>query len=159
MPIYNYFSFKPDGNILIDSSILRSAGPLVNVEISIPTVLAQLYDQIKQPIPAPITGWAMLDTGAYRTSVDNTTIQSLKVSAVGRESTLTPSGPKDQNTYPAHFKFPGTTIDLDFNEALGSDLQGQMFNGKPIIALVGRDILSECLFIYNGSSGMYTLTH
>lgn len=159
MPIYNYFSFKPDGNITIDSNLLRSAGPLVNVEISIPTALAQLFNQNKQPIPSPITGWAMLDTGAYRTSVDNTTIQSLGVSAVGRESTLTPSGHKDQNTYPAHFKFPGTTIDLDFNEALGADLKGQLFNEQPIIALVGRDILSACLFIYNGSSGMYTLTH
>ncbi len=159
MPVYNYYSIKPDGSITEDPTLLRLAGPLLNVEISIPTALAQLYNQIKKPIPPPITGWALLDTGAYRTCVDNHTIQSLGVSAVGLEPTLTPAGKKDQNTYPAHFKFPGTNIDLDFGEVIGADLKGQTFNNQPIIALVGRDILSECVFIFNGKAGMYTLAH
>lgn len=159
MPVYNYYSINPAGNIITDPNTLRLAGPVISVEISIPTALAQRYSQINVPIPPPISGLAMLDTGAYRTSVDNETIQSLGVSAVGLEPTLTPSGKKDQNTYPAHFKFPGTSIDVDFNEALGADLKDQSFHGQPIIALVGRDILSACLFIYNGTDGMFTLTH
>ena len=159
MPIYNYYSIKPDGNIIEDPNLLRLVGPLLSVEITIPTALVQLYNQTKQAIPAPITGWAILDTGAYRTCIDNTTIQSLGVNAVGLEDTLTPAGRKKQNTYPAHFKFPGTTIDLDFGEVIGADLQGQKYNNQNIIALVGRDILSACILIYNGKSGMYTLSH
>ena len=84
MPIYNYHSFKKDGTITDDPTLLRLAGP---------------------------------------------------------------------------FKFPGTSIDLDFGEVIGADLQGQVFNGQPIIALIGRDILSDCVFIFNGKSGMYTLAH
>lgn len=159
MPVYNYYSITPSGVITTDSNVLRLAGPLINVEISIPTPLAQHYNQLRLPIPSPVSGWAILDTGAYRTSIDNTTIQNLGVSTVGLEQTLTPAGKKEQNLYPAHVKFPGTSIDLEFNQALGADLQEQSFNNQPIIALVGRDILSACLFVYNGTSGMYTLTH
>ena len=35
---------------------------------------------------------------------------------------------------------------------IGSDLKGQ-----PIKGLIGRDILANCVFIYNGVGGHYTL--
>lgn len=158
MPIYNRFVNLLQGNQL-DPQALMMVGPILNVEISIPTALANLYSKTGISIPQPISGLAILDTGAYRTSVDNKTITSLGVQPVGLEPTLTPSGRKNQNTYPAHVKFPGTTIDLDFNEALGADLEEQKVNNQPIIALVGRDILSQCVFIYNGAMGTYTLAH
>lgn len=156
MPVYNRFAQL---NNQINPQILRLHGPLLSVEISIPAALADLYNQMKQPIPQPKTGFAMLDTGAFRTCVDNTTIQGLGVRPVGLEPMLTPSGRKNQNTYPDHFRFPGTSIDLEFSAALGADLTEQTFNGQPIIALVGRDILAESVFIYNGLAGMFTLTH
>lgn len=158
MPVYNYFT-KRNNQIVDEQITLYTAGPIVEVEISIPNSLATFYTRINLPIPTPKTGFAIIDTGCKITSVDDGTIKGLGVSPVGVGTTNTAAGQVTQNIYPAHVKLPRTTIEIDYNSVFSSDLSKVIFNGQPIIALIGRDILAHCVFIYNGKSGMYTFAY
>lgn len=136
-----------------------TSGPLLEVEISIPQALINYNNANSIASPLPQSGYAIIDTGAFPTCIDVTAVSSLDVQPVNIRQTLTPAGPVNQNTYPIHVKFPGTSIEIEFQEALSANLSGQNFNGRPILALVGRDILSSCILIYNGLTGEYSLSH
>lgn len=135
------------------------SGPLLEVEISIPQALVNYNIANGIVSPPPLKGYAIIDTGAFPTCVDVTSISSLGVQPVNIRPTLTPAGTVNQNTYPVHVKFPGTSIEIEFQETFSANLSGQNFNGQPILALVGRDILSSCILIYNGLTGEYSLSH
>lgn len=157
MPIYNRFFIQPDGKL--NPNILISTGPLLNVEVSIPNELANLFTKEKKVIPAPKAGLALIDTGATRTGVDKSVITQLGVQPVGITETLTAGGKVKQNLFPAHLRFPGEKIDIDFSSVLGVDLTGHQINKRPIIALLGRDVLSKFLFIYNGPGGFFSISY
>ncbi len=104
---------------------------------------------------------ALVDTGASITAIDVPILSQLGVNPVGKASVGTADGPALQSTFPARIAFPGTGFPgFEIPAALGCNLQGQIvaMNQKPIIALIGRDILSRFVFIYNGSAGMFTLS-
>lgn len=159
MPVYNYFTVDQNSHIIQDNATLVNAGPIINIEIGIPEALANYYQQKGIAIPQPVTGYALIDTGCTLTSVDDQTVQSLGLKPVGTASVGTAGGQSSINRYPAHVKFPGTNIEIDYNSVMSAKLDGQQFKGTPIIALVGRDILSACIFIYNGITGMYTFAN
>lgn len=150
MPVYNH-SFVDNKNIPQPLGILQS-GPVINIEISVPQSLAEELTRANIPIPRPIVGLALIDTGASSSCVDNSTITSLGIKSIGVVDTMTPAGPKQQYRYPAHFFFPAAKINVDFGSITGADLKDQ-----PIMALIGRDILSNFIFVYNGTLGMYTI--
>src|SRR5258708_7258971 len=101
-----------------------------------------------------------LDTGATITSVDLARIIQLGINPVGVRNVGTAAGPQQQSTYPARFTFPGTPLPgFDLAQVLGCDLTGQtVLNQRPLIALIGRDILSMAVMVYNGSAGMFSLS-
>lgn len=159
MPVHSYFTII-NGNITEEQTTLIRGGPIISVEISIPTALSNLFQTNKIPIPQPVTGFALIDTGCMLTSVDVATVNRLGLKPVGvEEDVYTAQGRGKTNRYPAHVKFPGTNIEIDYNAVLTADLSGQHFNNTPIIALIGRDILADCVFIYNGKTGMYTFAY
>jgi len=157
MPVHNRFFIQPDGKI--NPNILVSIGPLLSVEVSVPKELADFFTREKKLIPPPKTGFALIDTGATRSGVDKSVITQLGVQPVGVARILTASGEVEQNLFPAHFRFPGENIDIDFSSVLGVNLSGQNINGQPIIALLGRDILSKFIFIYNGPGGFFSIAY
>lgn len=158
MPVYNY-GLVQGGQVIVDSKSLLAHGPLVNVEVSIPTVLANYYQQNGIRIPPPISGFALIDTGCTYTSVDDSTVRGLGLLPVGTVTGLTAGGQVVHNKYPAHVKFVGTNIEIEYNSVVSANLQGQTYNNQPIITLIGRDILAGCILIYNGLTGMYTFAH
>lgn len=155
MPIHNRFLLQNDGQL--NPNILVITGPILSVEVSIPKELAEKYTKEKKVIPNPKTGFALIDTGASISGVDKSVITQLGVQPVGITNTLTAAGEVEQNLYPAHFKCPGENIDIDFTSVLGVDLRGQQINKHPVIALLGRDVLSRFMLIYNGPGGFFSL--
>jgi len=142
MPVYEVRS---------SADILKSAGAILpNIEISIPQILMDELTKKGTPIPKPITGNALIDTGASASVVDLSVISSLQISPVGVATVLTTAGPVQRNLFPIRFVLPGLVIDV--SAVLGADL-------KPfgIVGLIGRDILSLFLMIYHGRAGMITL--
>ena len=81
---------------------------------------------------------------------------NLGVNLIGVVTIGSAAGQAIHNIFPAHFTFPAAGIDLDFASVVGVDLTGQIINGQPLIALIGRDVLSLGILIYNGSLGTFS---
>jgi len=156
MPVHNRFFLQPDGKL--NPNVLVSTGPLLSVKVSIPKELADLYTKEKKAIPAPKAGFALIDTGATRTGVDKSVITELGVQPVGIARTLTAGGEVEQNLFPAHFRFPGENINIDFSSVLGVNLTGHKVGKQSIIVLLGRDVLSRFLLVYNGPGGFFSIS-
>ena len=163
MPVYNFSHSARTAQGLVQPypAGLRMAGPSLQVEVSVPTALANQLQAANQPIPNPVLGLGIVDTGASISAVDSTVISQLGVQPVGTANVGTAGGPQTQFTYPAKFTFPGTGIpSIEFSTLIGSNLTGQIVPGPQqgnLIVLLGRDILEHFIFVYNGPSGMFTL--
>ncbi|GAC1466551.1 MAG: hypothetical protein NVS2B14_17770 [Chamaesiphon sp.] len=151
MPINNRFFGNPP-----DPQLLVQIGPVLAVEVSVPSALAQFLASQGVYIPPPVTGLALIDTGATKSCVDDTSISRLGISPVGVATTGTAGGLVQQNVYPVRLRFPGLegNVEFEFSTAIGVNLQGQTQN---LIALLGRDVLSVCMLVYNGPGGFFSL--
>lgn len=160
MSVYNHIFLKnnPTGEKNINPHILFDFGPVINVAITLPKALETVYTQQGKQLPQPITGIGLIDTGAKKTCVHAALMEKLGVSPIGQVTSHTANGSRQCNVYPAHFRFPGTTIEVDFTSVIEVDLMGQLINGQQLLALIGRDVLANTLFVYNGLMGMYTLS-
>lgn len=151
MPVFNRFWIDP-ATKQSDRARLGRDGPALQVEIGIPSKLAEVLEKAGKPIPPPHPGLALLDTGASISGVDRAILQALGVPPVSTTKVVTPSGEEEQFIYPCRITFPGTPIPpLDLNAVTG---------GNPLpgfAALIGRDLLQHFLLIYNGVDGFWTL--
>lgn len=159
MSVYNqiFLQTTPNG-AQINPNVLLNAGPVVAVEVSIPAALAEKFAKENQIIPQPRAGWALIDTGATHSCVDDGVISQLGVTPIRRATIHGSAGAQEVNVFPAHLRFPAIQgFEINFASMLGVNIQAQQFNNQPIIALLGRDVLTKCVFVYNGSLGIYTL--
>lgn len=147
------FENTPDGKQLISPKILAQNGPIINVIISIPQALAEIYTKQNEQVPTPITGFGLIDTGATKSCVHDDVMKNLGVNPIGVVTSGTAAGQVQHFLYPAHFNFPAAGFDVDFSSVVGVDLTGQ----DNIIALIGRDLLAMGIFVYNGHTGSFTI--
>lgn len=138
---------------------LQLTGPFLPVQIEVPLALAAQLQQAGQAPPPPASGFALLDTGASVSAVDAAIMQQLNVQPVGVVTVGTAGGPQQQALFPARFTFPGSNIPgINFNRLLGSNLQNQQIPGHgPIVALLGRDLMTRFIVIYNGPGGCFSI--
>ena len=159
MPIHNHLiTQNAAGLTTLGPEALATGGPVLPVEILIPSALSQLLAQNNSPIPAPLTGFALIDTGATHSCVDATKFAALGVNPTGTIQIGTSSGSFSKSTYPAKFRFPTANFELEFSTVIGADLSQQVIHGVELVALLGRDFLTHCLLVYNGPVGLFTLS-
>ena len=92
MPIHNQFLLDNAGQPSPQGLI--AAGPILSVEIEIHLALAAVLEKDKQPLPAPISGQALIDTGATETAIDQQVATQLKLQPVGSVQSGTAGGQK-----------------------------------------------------------------
>ncbi len=158
MPIYNghFVENLSAGGQRPSPTILATLGPILAVSVSIPQALAAFNTSQQILLPSPITGLALIDTGATRSCVHAPVMSKLGVNPIGVVTSGTPAGQVLHSLYPAHFTFPATNIEIDFTSVVGVDLTGQIINGQQLIALIGRDVLSIGILVYNGTAGIFS---
>jgi len=157
MPHHNQYFNDQSGKL--NPNVLIGAGPVLEAEIDIPSALSDYLKQEKKRIPKPIKGWVLIDTGATRTAIDERTIKKLKVPSVGTTSVTTARGKKTCNLYPCKLRFTSTAIpSMDLTRATGVNLARQSVVNRPIIALLGRDVLSKVVFVYNGPGSHFSIS-
>lgn len=84
-------------------------------------------------------------------------MQQLRVNPIGVQNVAGVAGSNAHPVYPARIVFPQAFAPFAFGSVVGVDLTAQGQPNMPLVALVGRDILSRCVLIYNGTNGTFTL--
>jgi predicted aspartyl protease len=138
--------------VLPNPGLLGQLGPQVVVQVEVPTALAKLLSGSGQPVPPPVTGRALIDTGATASAVDASVVAALGVKPVGTANIGTAGGPTTQPVYPIRVELQGIGLKIDFSRVTGAPLKGM-----GLVALLGRDMLSRMILIYDGPSSEYTL--
>lgn len=155
MPVLDFFHWTQE-----TGPTLQESGPLIPVSIGIPPALEEFFAQNGIEIPAPISGYALIDTGASASAVHEQVVLELGILPIDSIPTHTPHGPGRSFIYPVKVSFPALQIiDYRMDRVIGSDLKWTTRDGKEIIMLLGRDILQFFLLVYNGKRSDITLAY
>lgn len=145
----------PDGSMvdLPPSFVLINRGPVVQVSITVSQAIASQLLQAGRTVPTPLSGLALIDTGASNTCIDEVIAQQLQLPVVNQVQMASAShSSTNANVYPARIEIVGVNINIDPAECIGAALGTQ-----GLIALIGRDVLQHCTLFYNGLTGEITL--
>ena len=85
MPIFNASLAKAVSGGITQPvpAAFQKIGPIVPLQVEIPTALAAQLRATEAQIPSPITGLALIDTGASVSGVDETVVQQLGIQPIG----------------------------------------------------------------------------
>jgi hypothetical protein len=127
MPIVNSHLLEqnPEGKVAMGPRILAKEGPFFEIFVSIPQALVEYNTRRNIPLPAPISGIALMDTGASHSCIHGPIMKELQVSPIGVATNHTPAGTTTQSLFPAHFSIPTAKIEIDFTTVIGVDLTGR----------------------------------
>ncbi len=141
-------------DVTIPPSIaLLQHGPIVQVVAGLAQTFADQLLQHGVSLPQPVSGNALIDTGASTTCIDEKIARQMKLPAIDVVSMASAShAATQQNVYPVQMQIVGSPIRVEIPRAIGANLQSQ-----GIIALIGRDYLRHCTLHYNGVTGEITL--
>ena len=158
MPILHiHFSAQaktPDGSAvdLPRAAALQGRGPVVQVTISLGKTLAGELLQQGKPLPTPVSGLALIDTGASSTCVDDETAKAMGLPVIDVVKMASAShDATDQCVYPVQIEFVGFPINIESPRTIGAALKVQ-----GLLLLVCRDVLAHTMFVYNGLAGEIT---
>ena len=137
---------------------ISPGGPIVQLRIGVsrPRAAALIAAGQGHPQPIPING--LIDTGASCTCIDSSILRQLAIPSTGIIHVHTPStqaaAPHVANVY-------------DISLVLVHPLMTRTWHALPILeshlfhqgiqALIGRDILAQCVLTYDGSGGNFCL--
>jgi hypothetical protein len=139
--------------------LITPQGPIATLRIGASRPRRDALQKANQPIPGPVDAQLLIDTGASCTCLDPWIIQKLQLTPSGLIDIHTPSTTANNahacHQYDVTLIIPHPGISRSFNAipVLESNLKHQGIDG-----LMGRDVLSHCLFVYNGELKIYTLS-
>lgn len=123
MPILNHFNLDQNGTPSPQAQILL--GALIEIEVHVPIAVAKQLSANNQPIPTPVTGTALIDTGATFTAFDDPILsQKLNLNPVNQITTGTANGPVIQNRYGVSLQFPTFGANTPLLQVVGVNLTG-----------------------------------
>jgi len=149
MPVLNWHPpLLPGGQ-----QVLAERGPRVPVQVSVHPKVQETLTSTGQAVPSSIGGFALIDTGATITSIDQNAALRLGLQVVGQRTVGTAAGPSERFLYPFSVRLLPFGLDLHCVSGMGVDLSGQN-----IIALIGMDLLHQGVLTINGPMGALTLS-
>ncbi len=145
--------------IRCNSGALARFGLIMRVVVSVPGNTANAG--VKAPSKAVMVN-ALLDTGATRTSIDLKIAKMLGLPPIGFVQIGTAGGKQKSTIHVADVSFPNTGLsprktipigscDLSFDPNVG------LSSAQNIGALIGRDILSHWVVVWNGPYANVTI--
>lgn len=131
---------------------LLENGALVEVDVSVPAVVADALRAQGKPVPSPQRAIGLIDTGA---SISGVKPEIALGAQLVQTSSVTVSGvvgSQDRPIYAATISLPEYGLTLDAIDVAGVDLPQQNIN-----FLIGRDVLEKMVLIYRGADGKFEL--
>ena len=118
-----------------------------------------ILDNKKTPDHVPVTGMAIIDTGATVTCIDNGYAEKAGLAVVDQGHISSATHVNEQtNIYACAIEVVGGGV-FKTSKAMGVNLAGQdLAPDRPMVALIGRDALQQCVMIYDGIKGRVTLS-
>ena len=105
------------------------------------------------PVPDAINGFALIDTGASGTCVDQQAATKAGLPVIDKTMMTSASHAEHEVlVFAGKLVIPEFT-DINLEYALGANLDGQN-----LIALIGRDLLQSAVLVYNGTDGTVSLS-
>lgn len=127
-----------------NKQILFAKGPILDVEISLPLNIGKLRGQ-----PQNIITRALIDTGATISCISPNIAGTLGLNPINQIPLRGVSQIVNANVYVIDFTFPGSGIMMR-NWQIAEAIQ---LTGPDYEMLLGRDVLSNFLFVYDGETG------
>lgn len=155
------------------ADFLQHVGPYVGAGWAVPPALETELRRQQKPVPAPVSGYLLLDTGAEKTCISMAAARKLELKPIAKVKGFGAGG---EHTFDLVFARLQITI-LDHRGITTSiwwdqpaqcvpDLEkhpqgrGVTIQDKPVelVGLLGRDILRLTTIIYNGREGKLQVT-
>ena len=139
----------PGGTRITAIDALQQMGPVVPVGL----LPFGGKDGVLSKLGSPVTGLALVDTGAKATCIDCVAARNAGIPIVdtGRMNSATHHD-EEVPIFAAQIEIQGFRS-VDASRAFGANLAPMN-----IVALIGRDALKSSVMIYNGTTGQFTLT-
>ena len=149
-----------DGKYDRDELLLN--GALLPIQVDLHPAVVEAWSAQGIPRPAPISGFALLDTGAISTAIDERAMKKLGVPPAGFGMIGTAGGTTERMSYPARIVMPSPSGNplfvWDRPRMMSLDLNGiQTRSDMEVIAVWGRDLLAESRLIYDGFRGEFEI--
>ena len=159
-PSFSYQHLDPDGQP--SRSQFSQYGALISIELRLAPDDATMRMIRTGGTGGTSPGLASIDTGAAVTSVDEAIIHRFDLQPVDEVLVSTPVGVHRLRAYALRLLIPSVGLQLDLPSVPAIDLAGATYQRQeetgPIIALIGRDVLTRCAFAYDGPQARFTLT-
>lgn len=140
------------------SVVLAKQGFLVAIELRVPEQLEKLLLSENKPVPAPLTGPGLVDTGATFSMIDDGAVAHLCVSPVGVVTLGTAGGSKQSALYPVRFAIPTPPPNQPLLRVEFAGITAGPLKDCGLLCLIGRDILSRGVLVYDGGGGHVSLS-
>jgi hypothetical protein len=106
--------------------------------------------------PNEVIGTALIDTGSAPTCISKDVVRQLGLKTIGKVNLNSVAGKNEHRLYRVTFAFlyPDMTsaIPIPDQEVVETDIDDQ-----GLIMLIGRDILVDAAFTYDGTTGIWQL--
>ena len=139
------------------TSPLAAEGAVIDLLVGVSDPRQQALLAANQPVPSPVPIRALIDPGASITCIEDSVLQPLALVPTGIVSMTTPSTGAT----------PAFCNQYDVSLLLSHPLIAYRFSAIPVLeckalsgtfkALLGRDLLRHCLFVYDGPAGRFSL--
>ena len=131
---------------------LRDEGPVLRVRVGLPQSVSGRASSEDRHGSEPIEVDALVDTGSGRSVIHPEVARRLDLTPVGSVEIDTPSS----MDVPA-FRALGSVLVRPNDQRRGQGPRGSA-SRRPPPALLGRDVLAQGRFLYEGKLGAFTLT-
>lgn len=146
MPVFDFILWTQQ-----QGGTLERDGPIIPVEVSMPVALEEWCVKHNYPVPPPIAGYALIDTGASISAIHEPILEQLSIIPFDSIPLITPSGTGRAFVYPTRVSFPALNVmGYTISRVVGSQLNWKTSDGKNVIMLLGRDLLAQFLLLYHG---------
>ena len=132
-------------------------GAFLELEVSASLPRIKALQAAGRVTPTPVRIRGLIDTGASGTAIDPDSLKALQLSPTGQIPIHTPStrgAPVAFDQYDVMLRLlhPKLSIYFQALPVIAAKVEAQGFQ-----ALIGRDVLKECLFVYNGAANIFSL--
>lgn len=141
---------------------LTQGMPIINLHVMVSSARRAALLAANAPVPLPQQVRGLVDTGASHTCMDLSVFTALQLQPTGSVPIHTPSTsgtPVSVDTYDVGIIIPSTPTSAPFMRPNMQVSATDLLTSQGFHALIGRDVLAECVMTYNGSMQLLTIAY